>query len=427
MSVRNGILLIATLGFGCWSVVAFSDEVIRVGHRLEVTPHPSNDSADFFGRSLAIGDGYFAIGTDRQTTAGDRYGEVRIIDLFSGSAVTTLRNTESFSPYDRWRGGGFGAALAADDGWLVVGSPAPTSTNFEPDPVAGVVYAYNYGGGSDSTALYPAEEFETTRFGGTIATIGGRVAVRVQGADQDKSPSAWIDVFDALSGDLLGRIEPPVGPDTEFGRSLSAAGGKLAVGASGAAHLYDLSTLEKEATFSVGELTEVISFGEKVATDGEYVVVTDSSGYYETESGLGTAYVFSAVTSELLYQIDKPSYQTAILHHFATDVAISDNRILVGLWPDGYNDQIPTAAHLYDAATGNRLAELIPPDELTFKNFGMVLALRDGQAIVASPWESALAHESGSVYVFEAVPEPMSLTSSIVAACAGLAFWYPRR
>ena len=101
------------------------------------------------------------------------------------------------------------------------------------------------------------------------------------------------------------------------------------------------------------------NFGSSVAISGSTIVV----GAWLDDTGAlnaGSAYVFDAVSGNLLWTLNNPTPD--VNEYFGYSVAISGNTIVVGAQYDGTGANDAGSAYVFDAASGNLLWTLNNPN-----------------------------------------------------------------
>ena len=92
----------------------------------------------------------------------------------------------------------------------------------------------------------------------------------------------------------------------------------------------------------------------------------------------------------------------AAFDNFGFSVAISGSTAIVGADYDDDNGPDSGSAYLFDTATGEQIAKLLPDDGAGGDNFGRSVAISSATAIVGAPWDDDNGDNSGSAYLFDA-------------------------
>ena len=192
-------------------------------------------------------------------------------------------------------------------------------------------------------------------------------------------------------GDLLHTLHDPAGASNDFfGYSVAMSGRTVVVGSpgddtgaanAGMAYIYDAVTGNLLNTLAKPTPAVSDGFGSSVAVSGTTVVVV--------AYGARSAYVFDATTASLLWTLNDPS--PAADHYFGSSVAVSGSTVVVDA-PASYPGPTICAAsvYVYDATTGNLLWTLTDPTPGADEWFGTVRGRfghpggrgRDGPAVL---------------------------------------------
>ena len=86
---------------------------------------------------------------------------------------------------------------------------------------------------------------------------------------------------------------------------------------------------------------------------------------------------------------------------FGVSVGIDGGRAVVGAPGDDDNGPWSGAAYLFDVASGQQLAKLLPADGITGDDFGRAVAIDGDRAVVGAPRTNDWAVDAGSAYVFD--------------------------
>ncbi len=256
----------------------------------------SNGAAgDGFGSALAIDGGILAVGARYRDGAAPNAGAVYLFDLVSGVEHSMLE------PAGLAANDSFGCALAMDGGTLVVGAQG---TRSGPLFFAGAAYVVGVEDGLVRHVLRASDPGVSNFFGAAVAIDDGLIVVGAwaQSIVGDHSGAAY--VFDATTGLQLGtRITPPDAADRDhFGRAVSIGGGRIAIGApgdddfgfeAGSISIYDAQSLERIAELHATDARPLARVGSAVAL-ADSIVCAGAPGDAENAAGAGAAYLFGA-------------------------------------------------------------------------------------------------------------------------------------
>ncbi|MFM7134447.1 MAG: hypothetical protein ACKO0W_09050 [Planctomycetota bacterium] len=189
-------------------------------------PEPATSA--WFGRAIAIGDGFLAVGAPGEPASGDTVVAAGAVHLFTigasgASHAATLRHPEP--AHAAW----FGLALAADGARLLVGCPRARWAGIPVGDVASYLLASPLPTLPDRpTMLAPPVVQSGLGFGSALACADGLAIVGAIGCDAASGPLLLEDVgavwaFDAEREIRL--LPPESRPSVAFGASLAIARG----------------------------------------------------------------------------------------------------------------------------------------------------------------------------------------------------------
>jgi hypothetical protein len=271
--------------------------------------------------------------------------------------------------------------------------------------------------------LLPSDGQVEDSFGGSVAVKNGVALIGVVGDDVHGEGSGSVHVYDVATGELITVIAPNDGaPFDRFGVAVAFSetpGSSLAViGASldddrifdgGSAYVYDLSdpaSPQQIAKLVADDGAELDLFGANVALGGaagNEIAVIGAHGDDDHGVSSGAAYLFDAGTGQELFKL--ASDDIAAEDIFGDDVAIRGDIAIIGAFGDDHYGDRSGAAYLFDTATGEQLAKLVPDDGGPLDFFGTAVAIGGSAAhpvaVVGAYLDDDNGVSSGSVYVFD--------------------------
>jgi FG-GAP repeat len=342
-----------------------------------------------FGQSIAVSGATVAVGAPGEsayTSGYYDYGQVHVYNLTTGSThLLTAAYNGSI--------GGFGWSVAMGGGYIVVGAPGE-------------------GFGVDSSAQAPGHVFVYNA--STFAQVTSY-----------ESPNA-VAYYSSMDARYF---------TDDFGESVAVSGNLMVVGAPGenasgqlaAGHAYIIN-LRNRATVMLASPDPVAAaaFGGAVAINGNYVVVGAPSQGLLT--GVGGAYVFSAITGDFIEALTTPA--PSIGESFGASVAILWPTVAVGapyqtanVCPGGYGVGQCGTVYLYNLQTGS-VGSLVSPAATSEGEFGSSVALGPTTVLVGAPDEAPNASSySGAAYLFgRATGQPINSTFGAPEWPAGAVF-----
>jgi len=113
----------------------------------------------------------------------------------------------------------------------------------------------------------------------------------------------------------------------------------------------------------------------------------------------GSIYIFDAITASPRNKI-VPADATAG-DRFGFSVAIADGVVMAGAPFDVHAGISSGSAYVFDLATGNQIAKLVPPDGAAGDEFGFAVACEGNVAAVGAKRDDDSGTDSGSLYLFD--------------------------
>lgn len=307
-----------------------------------------------------------------------------------GQTLQPVKIAELIEPFDK--GGHFARSLAVDDGLALVGTPFGQPS--------GNAYLFDALSGSLLVNLAPPDGLNEDWFGVDVAIDNGMALVGSPAGDET---AAYL--YEASTGNLLFKLTPedPVstGPSNDFGYSVAIDGKHALVGdRAGAAYLFDVHTGTQIARLVVAGQSISDRLVQSVALDDRYALI-GTPFTPENEPG-GAAHLFDLQTLEEIAVYRKPDAPR--YGEFGGEVAIDNGAVLIASTARLNSEPVarPVApVQLIDAAASVTIAELSPDMAPPINGYGRSLAVDDGIVVVGSPSESQLGG-TNSVYFFAA-------------------------
>jgi len=267
---------------------------------------------DYFGETVAISGNYAIVNAWREDDAGGTSsGKAYIFNVTTGELVHTLDNPNAF---DTSANDQFGISVGIDGNYAIVGA------NIEDDAGgvgSGKAYIFNVTTGELVHTLDNPNAFGTVAgdtFGFSVAISGDRAIVGAPNEDDaGGTGSGKAYIFNVTTGELVHTLDNP----NAFGTSAS-----------------DL-------------------FGHIVAISGNRAVVNSP---LEDDAGgttSGKAYVFNVTTGDLVHTLDNPNAFGTSENDQFDKVAISGNRVIVGVsQEDDAGGTSSGKAYIFNVTTG---------------------------------------------------------------------------
>ena len=253
------------------------------------------------------------------------------------------------------------------------------------------------------------------QFGYSVAASNNRIIVCTPYEDTTASAAGSAYIFD-INGNEIKKIQafdPPGTNDAEaddrFGYSVAISNTRIVVGAyyedttasnAGSAYIFDINGNEI-AKIQASDAQESDWFGYSVAvSDTRIVVGAYQEGYtsltsYGAQIGApGAGYIFD-INGNQLAKIQASDAEAG--DQFGWAVAVSDTRIVVGA---PIEDIAVGSAYIFDI-NGNQLAKIQASDGEQGDQFGRAVAVSNTRIVVGAPFEGTTAGTAGSAYIFD--------------------------
>jgi len=369
------------------------------GSLLRTLSNPTPVVSDFFGSSVAVSGNSVVVGAWSDDTGAIDAGSAYVFDAASGSLLRTLDHPAP-SPGDY-----FGSSVAISGSTVVVGAYNDDMGKTD----AGSAYLYDAVSGNLRWILNNPTPTGYDWFGRSVAVSGSTVVVGAYQDDTGASNAGSAYVFDAASGNLLWTLNNPTPAANDcFGWSVAVSGNTVVVGAywddtgatdAGAAYVFDAVSGSLLWTLNNPTAATDDRFGSSVAISGSTIVV----GAYWDDAGTsnaGAAYVFDAASGNLLRTLNNPT--PASNDYFGYSVAVFGNTVVVGAYGDNTGASDAGSAYVFDAVSGNLLRTLNNPTPIASDLFGISVAISGSTVVVGAYWDDTGASNAGSAYVFDA-------------------------
>lgn len=295
VALDNGVALVGAqyAGPGISSGAAYLFNAATGVQLHKLSPSDGGDADDeFFGSAVALRDGFALIGAHQDwlnagvSDAGSAY-------LYNASTGAELRK---FRAPDASGGDFFGFSVAIGDGLAVIGAPFDDDRG----NMSGSAYVFDLSTGAMLRKIVPADGKAGDHFGYSVGTDNGLAVIGAGGTGVISNPGAAY-LFDVTDGDQLAKWSSGVAnQQDQFGESVAISGSLAIVGApglnsgNGGAFLYDTTTKQLLTTLATSSRIGGGEFGLSVALDGPWAMVGEPRA--QTAGGLtGAAYRFHIV------------------------------------------------------------------------------------------------------------------------------------
>lgn len=309
----------------------------------------------------------------------------------------------------------FGATVAGDASWLVVGAPYQLHSS---GAGRGAAYLFARDGNAwvlDRTLTCPETDSTCAAFGASVALDGEWLVVGAPGVSGTLTVGR-AHIYQLIgSSFVLNRViaAPPSASNVLFGTSVAIDYPFLVVGTpgddeggtnAGAVTLYWYTSgawaqFSKHVASDAGASDD---FGRAVSISGERFVV-GAPLHDTTRSDNGAVYTFTR-SAVLWYEDDSvllPSTTATNSAHFGAALSLRGDQLLVGAPDDSYINTESGRAWLYERATSgswNPLENLYTTDD--FSHFGSSVSLGSGLAAIGASGSDRAVPDAGAVYLW---------------------------
>jgi hypothetical protein len=266
---------------------------------------------------------------------------------------------------------------------------------------------------TENFKLLASDGISGDEFGKSVGLSAGILAVGAPFDEDYGHHSGAAYLFDVATDAQLFKLLPDDGAaDDYFGYSLAIDDGIVVVGArkddapytdSGSAYIFDATTGVQLHKLVPTDISTNKEFGFYVAIDNGIVAIT-GAGDGANGAYAGAVYLFDAETGNQLFKIlpDDGSASDGL----GISIAMQNGLLLVGSYHDDDNGSNSGSAYLFDTATGEQLAKLLPEDGTADDEFGISVAIENNTLVVGARYEY---YNFGAVYIFDATTYAQTL------------------
>ncbi len=337
--------------FGAPNETGAANGVIRSGNvyvvstaslsaKILSSPHPGQFGE--FGFSVGISGSTTVVGAPGENSTGT--GGVNVPEggrayEYNTSTGALQHQLLSGAPD---RSGSFGASVAVDAAWVVVGSPGQNLSGLDG---SGEVFVYFATNGTLALSIPNPEPVLNASFGASVSVSGNTVVVGVPGVDNASyAAPGRVYLYTLTSGGKLSTNLTLTNPDPQnqdrFGWSVAVSGSLVLVGAPGFNDAGIAGSGRAYTFTTAGALTGTLasldpqlngSFGFAVAYDGGSMAVGAPHERGDPVAPIvmsGNVYLFAPGNSAPLDRYGSPNAQE--YGAFGSSVAIGPSRVVVG-------------------------------------------------------------------------------------------------
>ena len=382
-----------------------------------LSPNPALN--DLFGDVARVSGNIVLIGAPADDLGADGAGGAYLFDILTGSVIQTFVSPTPDFGDDFGNGGDILGNL------VVIGARNDDAAGED----TGTAYLFDANTGQLLQSFLNPSPDLNDNFAEVIAIDNNHVVIGSPEDDMGAIDSGSAFVFDATTGELLHTLSNPTpGQGENFGGDVAIDGNLILVGArrddtgandSGAAYLFDAVTGELLQSFFNPSPTSSAKeqFGVSLAIDGNNVLI----GAREFDAGVrnsGAAYLFDASTGNLLQTFANPSPGQDDFFGSApggTAIAIEDDIVLIGALQDDTSALNSGIAYAFHAETGELLQTIYNPTPDDNEQFGFAVALEGGRAVISADRATDSGFSSGAAYIFNFNQAPVAEEDTVTA------------
>jgi hypothetical protein len=348
--------------------------------------NPAPAVGDFMGNAVTKVGRFLAVADSSDDTLQPNAGAVYLYDGATGQLVRTLRGGAAFDQ--------FGFALTSFGDILMVSAPFARFSSTTPN--TGLVYFYEASTGKLLDVVAPPSGGGGEEFGASMAVLGQNLIVGAPG-DNPFSTGAVGAAFryDILTQDNLTQYFPAsnAAVGDRFGASVAALGDRVFVGVpgfgandNGMINVLDMQTRTILSTIANPEATASSGFGSSMTIIGDKLAV----GARANNAGKGAVYIFDpALAGQPVRTLNNPA-AVGTSDDFGVSLAAFDTgRLLIGAPFAQVGAIRPGAVYVMDVATGAVLQTVTNPTPTAGDQFGLSIAVVDGDLLIGAPGDRA--------------------------------------
>jgi len=368
---------------------------------------PTPGASDGFGIAVSVSGNNVLIGVrnDGVNGNGNGIGQAHLYHATTGALLQSF-NDPTPNLNDQ-----FGRSVSVSDNNVLIGAALDDTDGVQ----QGQAHLFQANTGALLQTFSDPTPTSGDQFGRSVSASGNNLLI---GAPGHAGLVGQAHLFNATTGTLLQTFNNPNPAAGDlFGFSVSVSGNNVLIGAQGddtngnnvgQAHLFDATTGALLQTFNDPTPTTEDQFGRSVAVEGNNVLI---AAFRDDTNGIdtGQAHLFDATTGALLQTFNDPI--PAANDRFGNSVSISGNNVLIGTVADDTNGNVSGQAHLFDAITGAWLQTINDPTLTNQDQFGTSVSISGNNVVIGALGDDTNGVNVGQAFLFSAavVSEPGTL------------------
>jgi len=290
----------------------------------------------------------------------------------------------------------FGVSVDLDGGFVLVGAPGDDDNG----PFSGSAYLFDATTGQQLGKLLASDGATADDFGRSVALDGDRAVVGAPYTNDWAVDAGSAYVFDVTTGQQLFELHAfSPGTESYFGETVAIGWNLIAVGApedgtlaykAGAVYVFDRATGSPLFQLLASDGEDHEYFGSAVAVSGRYVLV----GSPITDNYKGAVYVYDGVTGQELQKLQ--ASDAAGWFYFGRALSAAGDRVAITASGNGGQ------AYLFNFLSGQELLKIVRPDPPHSDGFGYCISYTGELVTVGAPWDDLLGLDAGSAQLFDA-------------------------
>lgn len=418
MSISN-LILPAILLIPLWGMMS-GDAAGQWTEKAKLLPNNGGDGF-LFGFGVAVdSQGSSLVGAPWNHGAGYQQGSIFAFHESGGNWIQSQQLLSIPSSDLDWFG--WSIDISESGEWAVVGAP---QGDFSPLPGSAYVYRMINGSWTLHQKLSRSTGYGGDKFGFSVSISGDTIVVGSHSAENgsgDITGAAYVYQYEG--NDWIEKqklIAFNVSAGDQFGYSVSISGDAILIGApykdtmAGTSYVFRFQGQdwqEEQELLGTGVMLHD-QFGQSVSLSGEWAAV---GSMYDSDifQSSGSVYLFRYENYSWYQETEIHLSDAAVGDTFGHAVAISGNTLLAGAYQSDALGNSSGAAYAYyfNGLNWGREQKLLPSDGAEGDNFGVRLALSGNMALIGAAWDDDQGLNSGSAYIFDLTPPPLSLQIS---------------